>query len=196
MPSSALERWKTDRQAELDKLVRSHAAITKGKKGRQWATEHMNFALITRIVSEFQGYCRDLHDISIDSLVEQMDIADPGLRAIARAVFIRKRFLNAGNPTWSNVREDFSRIGLDIQSELDDAYKRAKPWRRELGYAIAARNAIAHGNEEQLAKCREQQPLTLATANRWRRTLGVMASGLDRVVGAHLGEMGAKTWLK
>ena len=76
MTSSALLAWQSGhRAAELNRLIETHQSITGGGPGRKWETEHMNFALITRVVAEFQGYCRDLHNLGVNAIVDHMGIA-------------------------------------------------------------------------------------------------------------------------
>ena len=181
----------------LDRLVSTHATITKGKPGRQWETEHMNFALLTRLAAEFQGYCRDLHDGAIDHIVANLTPSGgSGLLLVTRSAFITGRSLDKGNPNWGNLCSDFKRIGLTLADSLETAYPRSyNDWITSVGRLMEARNAIAHGNEKEILACRQTQPLTLRTFRQWRGRLMRLAVSVDGLVGAHLNSLtGVKAW--
>jgi hypothetical protein len=57
-PSPALQKWRGDRSIALDSLVAAHGKVVGGRRGRQYATEHLNRALFIALAGEFQGYCR------------------------------------------------------------------------------------------------------------------------------------------
>jgi hypothetical protein len=183
MPSQARKKWLTSRQAALDRLIASHGTITRGRPGRQWETEHMNFALITRLAAEFQGYFRDLHDESVDHVTANLGAAPgSGLLLITRSAFIQDRLLDRGNPNWSNLARDFKRIGLDMPESLKRTYPTQYPeWETTVGCLMEARNAIAHSNDKEIRQCRQKQPRTLPTFRRWRGSLGLTPFGGHRV---------------
>jgi hypothetical protein len=157
----------------------------------------MNFALITRLAAEFQGYCRDLHDEAVDHITANLGAAPgSGLVVITRSAFIQGRFLDKGNPNWSNLTQDFKRLGLDIPKALKSAYPaQRKEWETAVGRLMDARNAIAHSNDNAIKACRQEQPLTLPTFRRWRGSLKRLALSADVVVGAHLKSLtGVSAW--
>jgi hypothetical protein len=172
-----------------------HSAITGSDRGRRWDSEHLNFAIIARLVAEFQGFARDLHDEAVVHVVDCLGITDPGLRAMTRAAYIRDRELNKGNPTWNALKNDFQRLDVRLQYDIDQRYRRAEQWRSRLDAVLYARNAIVHADESKLLKCRERGDFTLHRARQWRSALGALASGMDRVIGAHLELLtGVKPW--
>jgi hypothetical protein len=181
MPSSARKTWLTSRQAALDRLVASHRTITRGQRGRQWETEHMNFALITRLAAEFQGYCRDLHDEAVDHITANLGAASgPGLVAITRSAFIQGRLLSKGNPNRSNLTQDFKRIGFDIPDALGPTYPaQYDEWYTTVESLMEARNAVAHSDDKGIRACRQKQPLTLPTFKKWRGSLERLVLSLD-----------------
>jgi hypothetical protein len=156
----------------------------------------MNFALITRLAAEFQGYCRDLHDEAVDHITANLALAPgSGLVVITRSAFIQSRFLDKGNPNWSNLTQDFKRIGLNIPNALA-AYPTQYPeWVATVERLMEARNAIAHANAREIRGCRTQQPLTLPTFRKWRGSLNRLALSADVQVGAHLNSLtGVNAW--
>jgi hypothetical protein len=47
----------------------AHVAVGGAAAGRRWATQELNHAILLRLASEFQGFCRDLHDEAVLALV-------------------------------------------------------------------------------------------------------------------------------
>jgi hypothetical protein len=70
MVSAALSEWRSRRDAKLRNLLDAHIAVGGSGAGRRWATEELNHALVLRLASEFQGFCRDLHEEAVGRLVE------------------------------------------------------------------------------------------------------------------------------
>jgi hypothetical protein len=197
-PSPALKAWRTKRHDDIDRLLKTHKSITAGRPGRQWETEHMNFALITRLAAEFQGYCRDLHNEAADHVVMQSSIAHGQLNLLARGAYLDNRLLNSGNPSWETLSKDFKRFGMQLRPDLVRRYpQRWQTWHVTLEDLIEARNAIAHSNPKQIEDCRtkHQYGLTLRTAKAWRTKLNSITAGIDDVVGAHLKSLtGVRPW--
>lgn len=86
MVSAALIEWRTTRSGRLDNLVKAHRAITGGTTGRKWLTTEINHSLILRLASEYQGYCRDLHDEAIDAVLSCKCSADQAMSSVVRAL--------------------------------------------------------------------------------------------------------------
>ena len=196
MPSGALEKWRGARAARLDNLAAAHRAVAGDGAGRRWLTVEVNHALIVRLASEFQGYCRELHDQAIDAFLAATFDAGRPAAPIVRRLLTSGRKLDSGNASWANMNNDFARLGMSIKTELSSRYpRRSGPWTTKLERLNDARNAIAHDNTAQLAKCHAEQPLTLATFRTWRSGLDQMASGLDEVVAAYLEDLnGDEPW--
>lgn len=78
MVSAALTQWRTGRASKLSNLLSAHVAVGGSKAGRRWATEELNHAIVLRLASEFQGFCRDLHDEAVGfSLVPSLEMTPP-----------------------------------------------------------------------------------------------------------------------
>lgn len=117
--SQAYESWSTQRARELDRMENVHREITGSGRGRRWDSEHLNCAIISRLVSEFQGFARDLFNDSIDHLVGTQNIADPGIAAVMRGAFVNGCGLNKSNPTWSVIAADYAKFGIDLKAAVD-----------------------------------------------------------------------------
>lgn len=196
MTSHALAEWFGTRAARLDRLVDAHRAVAGPGPGRRWLTEEVNHALIVRLAGEFQGYCRDLHDEAVEVVTASAASSPPAIVEILRAGLIDGRQLDRGNATWSNVCNDFARLGLSLADEVKSRHPaRYSSWVDKVGCLNAARNAIAHHDRAGLAACQAQQPLTLGTFTTWRSALRGVSAAMETAVGAYLRSMtGAAPW--
>jgi hypothetical protein len=193
MSSIALKDWKSTRLSGLDNLETVHTTITGGAQGRQWATEQLNQSLIVRLAAEFQGFSRDLHSEVFNLMLDNQVSTDAGTLIILRANFMHARFVDSGNANPGNLGNDYARLGIALKDELKSKYPSRQPqWYSSLDRLNRARNAIAHSNAAQLAKCRDEQPLTLRSAKRWRSSLNGLAVAMDAVVGAYLKDLYGK----
>src|ERR1700691_2909600 len=97
MPSASLERWRIERQVALDEIESAHQSIGGSGRGRRYATLQINYAYTMLLSSQFQAFCRDLHNECVVFLVQ-------GLRpvewsSIVRSALVRSRKLDHGNPS-------------------------------------------------------------------------------------------------
>ena len=189
MPTDALYRWRNERCAALDSLESVHARVTEKKRGRQYATEHLNMALFVRLAAEFQGFCRDLHEDAVLAIVGDLDdvMGVETQRVLLRESMTRGRKLDTGNASPGNIGNDFSYIGMAFWQDIRQRYPTKGPkWNITLERLNEARNAIAHSNAAKLTEVRSRQPLTLRTFRAWRGSLNDAASGFDTVLTAYL----------
>ncbi|NEW42500.1 hypothetical protein [Nocardia cyriacigeorgica] len=192
-PSPALQKWRSDRANRLDELVAVHGKVVGGRRGRQYATEQLNHALFVALAGEFQGYCRELHDLGVFAFTD--GLASPGDPRLvnARSAYIRPRKLSTGNASPTALSNDFKMFQMSFWPAIKAMYPaKSSPWNDFLANLNEARNAIAHRDETKLAAVTD--PLTLATFKRWRSTLNGIASGIDKVVGAYLQDTLGKSW--
>src|SRR4051812_45133642 len=99
MPSPALIDWQLGRSRVLDELLDAHQAVGGPGPGRRWTTEQINWALIVRLAAEFQGFCRDLHDLGVDTFCAWAAPTNNRLQGILRVHVTRDRYLDRGNAT-------------------------------------------------------------------------------------------------
>jgi hypothetical protein len=192
-PSPALQKWRIDRAVALDSLVAVHGKVVDGKPGRQYATEHLNQALFIALASEFQGYCRDLHDIAVFAATDGLAASGDPRMVWARAALIRNRKLSVGNANSAALGNDFKFFGMNFWDSIKTMHpSKRDAWREFLDTMIETRNAIVHRDDTKLAAIAE--PLTLRTFKKWRATLNSVTSGIDKVVDAYLQNTIGKSW--
>ena len=69
----------------------SHLRVGGSQRGRRFATRQINYAYVTLLSSQFQGFCRDLHSESIDHIV---GLVPAHLQTFLRAEFLFGRSLD------------------------------------------------------------------------------------------------------
>ncbi len=190
MGSQALQDWRGVRRERLDKLVAAHRAVAGAGPGRRWVTEEINHALLIRLASEFQGFCRDLHDESVGRFVSLGVRNQPDITSIVRLSLMGSRRIDRGNASWGNVKHDFmSSLGIDLARSLKNQAVQYPHWVRYLEWLNATRNALAHADEEKQALCAEQHPLTLATYRKCRAAVNAICTHMDRSLDVHLSDI-------
>jgi hypothetical protein len=197
MSSAALDSWRTVRTSRLDRLQAAHGAIGGAGPGRRWVTEELNHAMILRLASEFQGFARDLHDETADTLVARLAPTDLRLRSAISVPYFAYRRLDRGNAEPGNLSQDFSLFGFELWPGLRQSYpQRAPQWHSKLVLLNQARNGVAHDDDDRLRPVVEAGwPLTLSSVRRWRRALDGLAKGMDHVVGMQFSALyGRQPW--
>jgi hypothetical protein len=188
MVSTALTQWRSARACRLDRLLSAHVAVGGSGAGRRWATEELNHALVLRLASEFQGFCRDLHNDAVEVILAGSAAGNLPLQQALRAAHTTTRRLDRGNADSDGLRKDFSLFGMNLWSALTVSYPaKSTEWRRKLELLNETRNGLAHDDGTRLVKMRAAgwSP-TLASVRRWRAALDGLATGMDHVTGEHL----------
>lgn len=189
MPSRSLKNWLTDRKQALDEIEDAHRKVGGTSRGRRHATQQLNYAYAVLLSSQFQGFCRGLHDECIDCLLQW--ITPVGARAGLRITLELGRKLDVGNPNPGNIGSDFGRFGLDFWVEVDKVDARNRTRRDRLQSLNVWRNAIAHHDPEILAT----RPLHLRHVTDWRRVCENLAHGFDEAMRVHIGSItGSSPW--
>lgn len=150
-------------------------------------THPVSEALILRIVTEFQGYVRDLWDLAVVALVRGAGCAFEHETSLTSAMS-RDRWLDRGNPHLDAVRKDAERLGIDsLGSRLQAANQRHAGDATLLGDLLELRNALAHDDRKRLftLSLRGAQP-TLGYADAAYQGVDRYAHALDKVVWDHL----------
>jgi hypothetical protein len=199
MPSQALDEWTTERASNLRELFHAHTLVGGSAPGRRWRTQQLNLALILRLAAEFQGYCRDLHDLAADEFAVQAGRQNDSLQQILRVQLTQGRKLDSGNAGPGNIGSDFARIGLQLWSEVDRRRPRRAPaWNSSMTALNDARNAVAHDDRAGLARiAADGYRLTeLRTMKVFQRDAGKLVTVMDDVVSSHLAQLfgGIKPW--
>lgn len=156
MTSSALSEWRTSRAAKIERLLTTHKAIGGSTPGGRWATEELNHAIILRLASEFQGFCRDLHDEAVRVVVSAFIPARPEIRLLVSVPYRAARRLNRGNAEPGSLGSDFGLLGMNLWPDLKVRYpSKADGWRRGLELLNEARNGIAHSDVSKIRRVEE-----------------------------------------
>jgi hypothetical protein len=193
MPSLALQDWLVRRAALLDEIEHAHRSVGGRRPGRRYLTQQINQAYAVLLSSQFQGFCRDLHDECINWLVSFA--ASPGLSAIHRGNLQFGRKLDTGNPSPGNIGSDFNRFELSFWPAVDADHARNPQRRLALEDLNRWRNAVAHSAFTHAMLRGARPALQLSAVQDWRRACDGLARSFDNVMRAHLlAVTGAVPW--
>lgn len=189
MTSQSLACWNNDRLAALQRLEQVHGRMTGGLVGRPRDVTELNHALFLRLASEVQGFCRDLHDESVEVLCAPAHMPTSAIADTARNALRRGRKLDAGNAGPGNIGNDWTSLGMAIWPDLRAAYpgqQGASDWNKRLEWLNEARNGIAHNDDAKIAFAHAVHPLTVRTFRVTRGRMTKFAMALDRTTKAYL----------
>jgi hypothetical protein len=139
MPSVALEHWQNDRLPRLNQ-VETQLAVSQGlaPPNPHLGEENLR-AYIVALSAHFQGFCRDLHTESAQTISIRVRAS---LRPLIQSQFRSNRALDYGNPNLQNLRKDFERFGFVIESAAADPQNPARL--QDLSEMNKWRNIVAH----------------------------------------------------
>lgn len=185
MTSIAKGEWDTTAQARLDELERVHADARGTGPGRRWGTEQLNRSLFVVLVAQFQMYSRNLHDEAIDVHVS---VANPRQEDVVRRLLTQGRKLDVQNPQPAALGSDFGRLGFDLVPALKARGGDVEDALAKLELLVHFRNAVAHGNESELAGIVASGAIeaTLTSYRQYRRVLNRLVDTMDEVVATEL----------
>lgn len=204
--SYALERWHGERSSNIEALQQAHAQLGEvtGPGRPLELGRPIAHAYIVRVVAEFQGFTRDLHDLAAEVIARLSEAASAYLPLLVTSMTDGRR-IDAGNADLASLSRDFKRIGIvglsDRLAEVDGRWRtpKTKHYRGDSAYysdLIDLRNCLAHGNQGQLLQLRSRGVYDTLTWARGRLAgLDRFATALDRVVWDHLGStFGTAPW--
>ncbi|WOC12585.1 hypothetical protein [Gordonia sp. MP11Mi] len=196
MPSDALDDWTNTRLSALSSLDTIHGQVTKNRPGRQWNTRHYNLGLFTALASQFQGYCRDLHDEAAVRVVDSLAANGVGPQIpIILTALTSNRKLDRGNANPGNLGDDFGKLGIQLWPELKQRYPTKAPkWQKTLTNLNELRNGIAHSDIAKIDKVEHDHPLTLKTWRTWKSSVNTAATSMDAVLEAYLVALTGTGW--
>jgi hypothetical protein len=183
VPSIALTTWNGLRREQLEQLYEAHAKLEgAGAKGRRYATQQLNDAIVGAVSAQFQGYCRALHD---EASVALSQPAGTNLRGTFLLLLQQNRKLDHGNPNEGNLGADFWRLGLELWSQAALQSSRAQAHRAWLKKLNLWRNAVVHQDFKfksgDLANLRRAHPW-LQDVRRCQSACQFIAETMDIVV--------------
>jgi RiboL-PSP-HEPN len=182
MPSVSLITWNTTRRTVFAQLEKAHRRMEGKGPGRRFTTQHINQAYAVSLSSQFQAFCRDLHDECVAHLASV--VAPIALRISLRGVYLLGRKLDAGNPNPGNVGSDFGRFGLDFWNEVRNRDIRNEARQAQLEELNRWRNAIAHQNIDPAIL--GTVTLRLTKVKTWVRACHRLAIAFDDVMLGHI----------
>lgn len=133
--------------------------------------------------SQFQRFCRELHDECVEHLVHQT-VLQP-YAAILYPPFVTGRRLDAGNPNPGNIGSDFGRLGLSFWDDVRGSDRRNHARQQALESLNWWRNAIAHQDFRD-PRLGGRDAVRLAEVRRWRSACDRLAVDMERVMYAYL----------
>lgn len=168
----------------------AHRQLGAPGTGRRYATRQLNFALILRLASEFQGFARDLHDEAAIVMGEWSHPTDRRLAQVISSGLTAGRQLDRVNAKPETLAADFGRFGMQLWPALQGRDRRTSARRSQLKALNAARNALAHDDAAQLATLQSgSQRLDLSSFKVWRGAVGGLATTMDVVVSDYLSQL-------
>jgi hypothetical protein len=150
-----------------------------------------------RLAGEFQAYCRDLHDQSVDYFVSVVAAGNVPLESVLRVQLTANRHLDKGNPTPGNLGLDFSKIGLQLWPAIYVGFPKGLSWNKELDRIVYIRNAIAHVDEIKLAALKaDGYSINLTQMNKSVKMIDALVAAMDDVVADYLNQLlgGGRPW--
>ncbi len=183
MPSLSLQTWRTVRRLALDHLEAAHGGLGGAGRGRHSAAQQINHAYAVLLLSQFQGYCRELYEECIDYFLQGIPAGI--VRTALREVLERHRKLKTGNPNPGNIGEDYNRFGLPFWNKVKTLDLRNEARRDRLEELNTWRNAIAHQDFDP-AKLGGTTVLRLQEVRDWRNACNHLATAFDEVMRSHL----------
>ena len=202
--SFALEEWLGPRRQAIDTLAQAHAELLhiEGPGRPSELGRPVAHGYVLRVVSEFQAFVRDLHDLAAERLVEMSQVKVQ-YRPMMTAATTNGRFIDRGNADIRSLRDDFRRLGIPNlarqMSVKDPKWDLPKGTPDDSAFYSdlhELRNALAHGNQRQLERLRNRG---IRDSVSWARDrlsrLNRVANALDRIVWDHLNAtFGAEPW--
>lgn len=189
--SAALQDWFGHRREELRAIEEAHQQVAQTTPGAghplRRGGDQIAQAFIVRMYAEFQGFVRALHDVAILAFVRGSQVPVQHRPPVINAANDGRR-LDQGNAGLDAIKKDFRRIGVsDLGTQLAALNLRHADDKGRYEQLTDLRNALAHGNSDQLRGlvAAGNKP-TLTWGRRTLPSLNRMASAIDRAVWNHV----------
>lgn len=112
MPSRSLHKWQNNRKTRLDAFDLQYTVIPGASPASPVVDENLQ-AYVMLLSAHLQGFCRDLHTESAQVLIA----AFPKM-ALLMQTLQDNRMLDKSNAATEAIRNDFRRLGLDLDGAL------------------------------------------------------------------------------
>ena len=184
---AAIDTWQSTRWKRLSELLDAHKQMGGSSRGRRYRTEQINRALVLICVAEFQGFCRDLHDEACTEFATSVSRGDEDLLEVVFRALTAKRQLDKGNPSQSTLQEDFSRLGLDLRTTLQQSHVHNRSRWRKLAEVLELRNAVAHSDPRKLpSTATGAYDIRLDQVKSWMWAMNMLTHQMTIVVSKHV----------
>lgn len=188
MTSPALTTWQSSRLPRLDRLIALHPDAA-GSTTDPAVTTEWTHALVLRLTSEFQGFCRDLHNDLAWTIARLMTGLE-GNRLLIFKGLTKGRVLELRNASVETLKADFNRLGIDLASKLLTHPRAGPRWTQESQQLHLARNGVVHDDPTKFAQLQEEGvELNLAAVIRWRNRVDALVEAMDDVADSKLSEL-------
>lgn len=179
MTISALQNWRSVRLERLDRLLAAHPDVA-GSTTDPAVTREWTRALVLLLASEFQGFCRDLHDEVANAIGRGAAGNDERLRKRICSGLTMSRGLDRRSADVQTLNHDFYRLGSELSTRLAQQYPdEAAAWLDGLRYLHKARNGVIHDDDISVRKAEDAGwVLRIDSARRWRKLLDEVASAM------------------
>jgi hypothetical protein len=180
MTSPALKTWRSSRLGRIDQLLAVHPDSI-GSSTDPGAAAELTEALVVRLASEFQGFCRDLHDDVIEVVIKSLPMLSSQLFTTLAEGLAEGRGLDRRGADPKTIGDDFDRLGLSLWPALGRASPgAASDWRQALALLHRARNGVAHDDREAVAEVGQLGwPVQFETVLRWRKVLDELVEAIE-----------------
>ncbi|WP_449349594.1 hypothetical protein [Streptomyces shaanxiensis] len=143
--------------------------------------------VLQRMATEFQGFCRALHDEASEFFAVTAAQGNPNLENMLQKLVTRDRSLDRGNAQKNSIAQDYSRFGFIFWQAMQRADGRAGAWPEELSMMNEMRNAVAHDDTAKLQSLASKgYVLDVQTIQVWHSMLDDIATLMDDVVSLSL----------
>jgi hypothetical protein len=184
--STALVDWNAKRASSIALAWQMHSTQAASTPAG-WQEDQALAVVLQRMATEFQGFCRALHDEASEFFAVTAARGNPSLESTLRQLLTADRGIDRGNAQKKSVAQDFSRFGFIFWQAMQRADGRAGPWSEELAMFNEMRNAVAHDDTAKLRNLATKgYALDVPTLKNWHAMLDGMVTLMDDVVSLSL----------
>ena len=201
--SPALRSWLSVRHSNVAELMRARVIIDGTRRRTTAGTpskpgpQQLDDALVLRLVTEFQGFVRDLLFEAMSKMIEGSGCLEQYRYQILSAA-MEHRMIDRGNPRLDAIAADASRLGIShLRSRMEANNTRHAADAAALANLVELRNALVHDDRDKVLEL--SQIGVRSTYSYGRRAWAVIdrhARALDHVVWDHLASVfpGVDPW--
>ncbi|MFF1812746.1 hypothetical protein ACFVXW_27170 [Streptomyces sp. NPDC058251] len=189
MTSQALADWSAKRALCIDLAWQMHSGQV-ASTAAGWQVDQALAVVLQRMATEFQGFCRALHDEASEFFAITASSGNPRLESTLRQLLTKGRDVDKGNAHNEAIARDFARFGFLLWPAMTAADSRAGNWSTELKKLTEMRNGVAHDDTAKMRTlASEGYLLNEPTLKAWQTNLNDVAAVMDDVVGLSLGTL-------